>query len=123
VQLADLFAHKKPPLIGLDISSTSVKLLELGHQGDGYRVEAYAAEPLPPNSVVEKNITDVEAVGEAIRRVTKRSGSRTKHASVAWQAHRSLPRLLPCLPRFPRKKWKARSNLKRTNIFLIPWKR
>jgi len=83
VQLADLFAHKKPPLIGLDISSTSVKLLELGHQGDGYRVEAYAAEPLPPNSVVEKNITDVEAVGDAIRRVAKRSGSRTKHASVA----------------------------------------
>jgi type IV pilus assembly protein PilM len=67
----------------LDISSTSVKLLELGHQGDGYRVEAYAAEPLPPNSVVEKNITDVEAVGEAIRRVAKRSGSRTKFASVA----------------------------------------
>jgi len=83
VQLADLFAHKKPPLIGLDISSTSVKLLELTHQGDGYRVEAYAAEPLPPNSVVEKNITDVEAVGEAIRRVAKRSGSRTKFASVA----------------------------------------
>jgi len=83
VQLADLFAHKKPPLIGLDISSTSVKLLELAPQGDGFRVEAYAAEPLPPNSVVEKNITDVEAVGEAIRRVAKRSGSRTKFASVA----------------------------------------
>jgi len=84
VQLADLFANKKKrPVIGLDISSTSVKLLELVHQGDGYRVEAYAAEPLPPNSVVEKNITDVEAVGEAIRRVTKRSGSRTKFASVA----------------------------------------
>jgi len=83
VQLADLFAHKKPPLIGLDISSTSVKLLELSRHGDGYRVEAYAAEPLPPNSVVEKNITDVEAVGEAIRRVAKRAGSRTKFASVA----------------------------------------
>lgn len=83
MQLADLFAHKKPPLIGLDISSTSVKLLELSRHGDGYRVEAYAAEPLPPNSVVEKNITDVEAVGEAIRRVAKRAGSRTKFACVA----------------------------------------
>lgn len=83
MRLADIFAHKKPPLIGLDISSTSVKLLELSRQGNGYRVEAYAAEPLPPNSVVEKNITDVEAVGEAIRRVAKRSGSRTKFAAVA----------------------------------------
>jgi type IV pilus assembly protein PilM len=69
--------------LGLDISSTSVKLLELSLQGDGYRVEAFAAEPLPPNSVVEKNITDVEAVGEAIRKVVKRSGSRAKNAAVA----------------------------------------
>jgi type IV pilus assembly protein PilM len=83
VRLAKLFTPKKPPLLGLDISSTSVKLLELSLQGDGYRVEAFAAEPLPPNSVVEKNITDVEAVGEAIRKVVKRSGSRAKNAAVA----------------------------------------
>jgi len=55
----------------------------VSRQGEGYRVEAYAAEPLPPNSVVEKNITDVEAVGEAVRRAVKRSGSRTKNAAVA----------------------------------------
>ncbi|WP_455216732.1 pilus assembly protein PilM [Kaarinaea lacus] len=83
MQFAKLFASKKPPLVGLDISSTSVKLLELSQSGNGYRVEAFAAEPLPPNSVVEKNIADVEAVGEAIRRVAKRSGSRTKNAAVA----------------------------------------
>lgn len=83
MQLAKLFAQKKPQLIGLDISSTSVKLLELSLSGKGYRVDAFAAEPLPPNSVVEKNIADVEAVGEAIRRVAKRSGSRTKNVCVA----------------------------------------
>lgn len=83
MRLASLFSKKSLPLIGLDISSTSVKLLELSRQGEGYRVEAYAAEPLPPNSVVEKNITDVEAVGEAVRRAVKRSGSRTKNAAVA----------------------------------------
>ncbi len=83
MSLAKLFAQKKPALIGLDISSTSVKLLELSLSGKGYRVDAFAAEPLPPNSVVEKNIADVEAVGEAIRRVAKRSGSRTKNVCVA----------------------------------------
>jgi len=83
VQLAKLFAQKKPQLVGLDISSTSVKLLELSLSGKGYRVDAFAAEPLPPNSVVEKNIADVEAVGDAIRRVAKRSGSRTKNVCVA----------------------------------------
>lgn len=78
-----LLTRKKPPLIGLDISSTAVKLLELSQQNGRYRVESYAVEPLPANSVVEKNIADVEAVGESIRRAVKRSGTRNRSASVA----------------------------------------
>ncbi|MDJ0656915.1 MAG: pilus assembly protein PilM [Xanthomonadales bacterium] len=72
-----------PPLVGLDISSTAVKLLQLSG-GDGrYKVEHYAVEPLPPNAVVEKNIAEVEAVGEAIGRAAKRSGTRAKACSLA----------------------------------------
>ena len=77
------FSRKKPPLLGLDISSTAVKLLELSRSGNRYRVESYAVEPLPPNSVVEKNIADVEAVGDSIRRAVKRSGTRTRDTAVA----------------------------------------
>ena len=79
----DLFGKKSAPVIGLDISSTAVKLLELTGSRDKFKVEAYAVEPLPPNAVVEKNITDVEAVGDSIRRAVKRSGSKTRHAAVA----------------------------------------
>ena len=78
-----LFPRKKPPLVGLDISSTAVKLLELSMSGSRYRVESYAVEPLPPNSVVEKSIADVDAVGEAIKRAVKRSGTRSKGAAAA----------------------------------------
>ena len=78
-----LFRAKSIPLLGIDISSTAVKLIELSSSGGHYRVECYAVEPLPPNSVVEKNITDVQAVGEAVARVVKRSGSRLKSAAVA----------------------------------------
>ncbi len=78
-----LFAKKSNPLLGLDISSTSVKLLELVETGSGYRVESYAVEPLPPNAVVEKNIGDVEGVGEAIKRVVARSKANAKRAAVA----------------------------------------
>jgi type IV pilus assembly protein PilM len=46
-------------------------------------VESYAVEPLPPNSVVEKNITDAELVGEAIGRAVKKSGTRTRTAACA----------------------------------------
>lgn len=80
---AELFKPKKPPVLGLDISSTAIKLLELGKHADRLRVESYAVEPLPPNSVIEKNISDVEAVGEAIKRAVKRSGSRNKFAAAA----------------------------------------
>lgn len=81
--LGDLFKQKQPVVLGLDISSTAIKLLELGRSGDRMRVESYAVEPLPANSVIEKNIADVEAVGDAIKRAVKRSASRTKLAAVA----------------------------------------
>ena len=77
------FQKKSTPVLGIDISATAIKLLELGRSGDRYRVESYAAEPLPSNSVVDKNIADVEAVGEAIGKAIKKSGSKLKHAAVA----------------------------------------
>jgi type IV pilus assembly protein PilM len=75
--------RKKPPMVGLDISSTAVKLLELSRSGNRYKVESYTVEPLPVNAVVEKNITNVEAVGETIKRAVKRSGTRAKYAAAA----------------------------------------
>lgn len=78
-----LLAKKPNVLLGLDISSTSVKLLELSRNNARYRVEAYAVEPLPPNAVVEKNISDVEGVGEAIKRVLTRSKAQSRQAAVA----------------------------------------
>lgn len=69
--------------MGVDISSTAVKLLQLSPSGGRYRVEHYAVEPLPPNAVVEKNIVEVEAVGEAIKRAVQRSGVKTKFAAAA----------------------------------------
>jgi len=78
-----LFNRTAPPLIGLDISSTAVKLLELSQSGGRYRVESYAVVPLPANAVEEKNIADVDAVGSAIKRAVSRAGTRTKGAAVA----------------------------------------
>ncbi len=78
-----LFTRKKPPLVGIDISSSAIKLLELSKTGDHYRVERYAVEPLPQNAVVENAITDVEQVGAAVDRALKRSGTRCKNAAVA----------------------------------------
>ena len=78
-----LLSRKKPVILGLDISSTSVKLLELEQDGDNYRVQSLAVEPLPDNAVVEKNFQDVEAIGETIQKAVKRSGTKARIAAVA----------------------------------------
>jgi len=80
-----LFNRKKPVILGLDISSTSVKLIELSEDsGDAkYRVECMAVEALPDNAVVEKNIQDEIAVGETIEKAVKKSGTKVKNAAVA----------------------------------------
>ncbi len=69
--------------MGIDISATAIKLLELGGGPGKYRVESYSVEPLPANSVVDKNISDEQAVGEAIGRAVKKSGTKLKDAAVA----------------------------------------
>jgi type IV pilus assembly protein PilM len=74
---------KAKPVVGLDISSTSVKLLELSRSGDRYRVESYTVKALPPNAVVEKNIADPAAVAEIVRSMVKQSKTKLKHAAVA----------------------------------------
>ena len=78
-----LFTKKASAVLGIDISSSSVKLLELSKQGERFRVESYSAEPLPANAVVEKNINDVEAVGEAIKRMLGKARTGVKQAAVA----------------------------------------
>ena len=78
-----LLNSNKPNILGLDISSTSVKLLELAQDGDKYRVQSLAVEPLPDNAVADKNIQDVEAVGATIQKAVKRSGTKLKNAAVA----------------------------------------
>ena len=80
----DIFKAKAPPLFGLDISSSSVKMLEIVEAGKGgYLVERYAIEPLPRDAVVDGNINNLEAVTEAVKRGHKRLATRTKHVAMA----------------------------------------
>ena len=67
--LGILGKRKATPVLGLDISSTTVKLLELSYSGDRYRVESYAVSSLPHDAVIEKNVNDVDGVANAVRSV------------------------------------------------------
>jgi len=80
----DLFTPKAPPLFGLDISSSSVKMLEIVDAGKaGFRVERYAIEPLARDAVVDGNINNLEALIDAVKRGYKRLGTRTRHVAMA----------------------------------------
>jgi len=82
-----LFNRKARPLVGLDISSSSVKLLELtGGDGEGFRVERYAIEALPREAVVDGNIANLDAVTDALRRALRRFGVGVKSVAMALPA-------------------------------------
>ena len=75
--------RKATPVLGLDISSTTVKLLELSYSGDRYRVESYAVSSLPQDAVIEKNVNDIDGVANAIRSVVAQSRTKLKTVAAA----------------------------------------
>ena len=84
----DFLSAKAPPLIGVDICSSSVKIVELSElpKKAGYTVERYAIEPLPKDAVSDGNINNLEAVAEGLQRAWKRMGTRIKNVSLALPA-------------------------------------
>ena len=71
-------------LIGLDISSSAVKMVELSNDGKrGYRVERCLIEVLPRDAVADGSIVNLEATADTVRLAWKRLGSSTRSVAVA----------------------------------------
>ena len=70
-------------MLGVDISTTAVKILQLSPSGNKNKVENYIIRPLPANSVVEKNISDIDAAGECIAKAVSILKPSLKDAAVA----------------------------------------
>jgi type IV pilus assembly protein PilM len=82
--LAKLFKARTPPLIGCDISSSSVKIVEIADAGKSlYRIERYAIESLPKDAVADGNIQNLDAVADSLKRAWKRSGTGIKNLAMA----------------------------------------
>ena len=81
--LLQWFERKAVALVGVDISSSSVKLIELSRSGGRLKVEAYGVVPLPPNTVVEKNIQDPGALAEALKRLMAKTKPKVREVAVA----------------------------------------
>ncbi|MEO6352168.1 MAG: pilus assembly protein PilM [Burkholderiaceae bacterium] len=83
IEIRSLFGTRNPPLIGLDISTSGVKLVELSEVGKHeFRLERYAFEALPRGAIVDGNIENIEQVAEAVRRIWKKSGTNAKNVAM-----------------------------------------
>jgi type IV pilus assembly protein PilM len=82
--LDTLLGRKHPPMIGLDISSSSVKLVELSMGAAGeYFLERFASEPFEKGWITDGQIEKFDEVAGAVKRVVTKSGTKTKHAVMA----------------------------------------
>ncbi len=82
--LDTLLGRKHPPMIGLDISSSSVKLVELSQTASGeFTVDRFASEPFEKGWIADGQIEKFDEVAEAVRKVVVKSGTRTKHVVMA----------------------------------------
>lgn len=82
--LGSLFRRQNAPLLGLDVSSSSVKLVELGREASGKLVlERCAIEPLERGWITDGNVEKFDEVAEAVRRVVRKSGTKTRNVALA----------------------------------------
>jgi type IV pilus assembly protein PilM len=84
ISLGSLFSKQPAPLLGLDISSSSVKLVELSRDKGGNLVlDRCAIEPLERGWITDGNIEKFDEVADAVRRLVKKSGTKTKNVAMA----------------------------------------
>jgi type IV pilus assembly protein PilM len=69
--------------VGLDVGSSSVKAVELERVGKGFRVSAFASEPVPPDAIVDGAIIDGGAVVRAIRRLFENKAFKDKEVAAS----------------------------------------
>lgn len=81
--MRDIFKSKQDSLLGIDIGSSRVRVIELSKTSVGYMVMAYASEPLIENAVEGKNIKDIEKSAQTVREAVEKSRSKTKNVAVA----------------------------------------
>ncbi|BBE52006.1 Cell division protein FtsA [Ferriphaselus amnicola] len=86
------FRDRSHPLIGVDIGSSAIKLVELSKSGNNYQLEHYAIEPLPKDAITDGAINNLEVVAACLERAWNRLGSNTRNVCMALPASAVITR-------------------------------
>jgi len=74
-------------LIGLDIGTAFVKVVQLKESSKGLHLQKFGMEPLPPQTIVDGNIMNSDSVVEAEQKLFRDLGIRQKEVSLSISGH------------------------------------
>ena len=77
----------KKNVIGLDIGSSSIKLLELSEGKGGFKLQNLAISPLPPEAIVDGALMDSVTIVETIRDLVANSKTKTRSVVTSVSGH------------------------------------
>ncbi|RUR39658.1 type IV pilus assembly protein PilM [Vreelandella populi] len=81
-------------LIGVDITSSAVKLLELKKSRNTYQVESYAIRPLSDNAVGEGRIHNIKDVAHTLGQALDDARPSTRKAAIAIPSSAAITKML-----------------------------
>ena len=116
------FGAKSPSktILGVDISSSAIKLIEMEPSRDGFIVIAYGVEPLPEGVTFDREIVDVAKIARVLHSVYKKSGARSRNVAVAVSGSSIISNYIDVPSSLTSKQVEARVKLEADTIIPFP---
>ena len=114
------FSKKSGNLLGIDISSSAVKLLELSRKGSDYRVDSYAVTGLPDGVTSERDINEAEKVGEAIKLAVKNSRTKSRRCALGIPSSMAINKIITIPASIPASELEAQISLEAEQYIPYP---
>jgi type IV pilus assembly protein PilM len=111
---------QKGNLLGIDISSSAVKLIELSRRGDNYRVDSYSVASLPEGAAFERDIIEADPVGEAIRKVIKNSRTKSRHCALGIPSSMAINKIIAMPDSIPSSEMEAQIEMEAEQYIPYP---
>jgi len=111
---------KKGNLLGIDISSSAVKLIELSRKGNNYRVDSYSVASLPEGAAFERDIIEADPVGEAIRKVIKNSRTKSRHCALGIPSSMAINKIIAMPDSIPASEMEAQIEMEAEQYIPYP---
>ena len=116
------FGTKSPSktILGVDISSSAIKLIEMEPSREGFNVIAYGVEPLPEGATFDREIVDVAKIAQVLKSVYKKSGARSRNVAVAVSGSSIISNYIDVPSSLTAKQVEARVKLEADTIIPFP---